>query len=270
MVKELREKTGLPMMECKEALTECDANVESAIEWLRRKHKGKLDERADRDTGEGRVAVYIDENRKVGAIVELRCETVPVAKNEMFVDLANAFARKVADGSEASPDVEAVRNDPDMDAKFTEVFGKMRENMKLAGCRRVEGAHLASYIHHDGKSGLLLSLSSEPKSEKPVAADLCMHAVFTKPLAIMRDGIPAEEVEKVRERARQVALDEGKPEHIIEKIVPGKVNAFFAEKVLWEQLHVKTDAYGKTKVGDVLKQSGVDAITDLVIMKIGV
>ena len=269
MVKELRGKTDLPMMECKQALTECNGNTEEAMEWLRKKHKGKLAGRTDRITGEGQIAVHIDDSGKVAGIIELQCETAPVAKNELFRDLAAAFARKVASGSEASPTPDTLRNDPELDAKFTDVFGRMRENMNLGQCRRVQGEHLASYVHHDGKSGVLLALDRKPESDKAVAADLCMHSLFTKPLAIDRAGIPAEEVEKVRERAIEMAKAEGKPEQIISKIAEGKVNAFYSERVLMEQLHVKTDDYGKQKIGDVLKEAGVNAVTDLVVMKVG-
>ena len=269
MVKDLRGKTDLPMMECKQALTECNGDIESAIEWLRKKHKGKLTERTDRATGEGRIGVFINEARTTGAIVELQCETAPVAKNELFIGLANAFAKKTAEGVEAAPDPESIRSIPELDTQFTEVFGKLRENMNLTRCRRIEGTHLAFYIHHDGKSGILAALDAEPKSDKNVAADLCMHAIFTQPMAIDRSGVPAEEVEKVRTRAIEMAKSANKPEQIVEKIAEGKVNAFYAEKVLMEQLHVKTDDYGKTKVGDVLKQAGVNAVTDFEIMKVG-
>jgi len=269
MVKDLREKTDLPMMECKQALSECNGDVSEAMDWLRRKHKGKLAERAGRATGEGRIGVFINDDRNVGAIVELQCETAPVAKNELFVRLADAFAKRAAAGPEESPDPEQIRKDPEIDTLFTEVFGKLRESMNLAACRRVEGAHLASYVHHDGKSGVLLALDAAPKSEKNIGADLCMHALFTQPIAIDRTGVPASDLEKVRALAKEMALAEGKPEQIAEKIVQGKVNAFFAERVLMEQLHVKTDDYGKTKVADVLSQASVNAVTDLVIMKVG-
>ena len=96
-----------------------------------------------------------------------------------------------------------------------------------------------------------------------------MHTIFTQPMAVDRSGVPAEEVEKVRTRAIEMAKSENKPEPIVEKIAEGKVNAFYAEKVLTEQLHVKTDDYGKTKVGDVLKQAGFNAVTDFEIMKVG-
>jgi len=268
LVKDLREKTDLPMMECKQALTENGGDVERAIEWLRKKHKGKLADRADRATGEGRIAICLNESRTVGGIIELQCETAPVAKNDMFIALADAFAQKVAAGSVAAPKPDDVRNDPEMDQKFTDVFGRLRESMKLANCRRVEGASLWSYVHHDGKSGVLLALDAVPKSDKPVGPDLCMHTLFTKPVAIDRSSVPPEQVEKVRAAAREAATAEGKPPQIVDKIAEGKVNAFFAERVLVEQLHVKTDDYGKQKVADVLKSAGVNRVTDVVVMQV--
>ncbi|MEK6674722.1 MAG: translation elongation factor Ts [Planctomycetota bacterium] len=269
MVKDLREKTDLPMMECKQALSECSGDMANAIEWLRKKYKGKLADRADRATGEGRMGIFIDAARQNGAIVELQCETAPVAHNELFINLANAFAKKVVEGKETSPDPAKIRQDPTMDAMFTEVFGKLRESMNLARCRRVTGGYLSSYVHHDGKSGVLLALDTEPKSDKRIGADLCMHSLFTNPLAIDRSAVPSEQVEKIRTESRAAAIAEGKNDQIADKVAEGKVNAFYGERVLLEQLHVKTDDYGKTKVVDVLKQAGVSAVTDLVIMRVG-
>lgn len=269
MVKELRAKTDLPMMECKQALSECRGDMHAAVEWLRNKHKGKLAERADRATGEGRIGAFIDPTRRFGAVIELQCETAPVGKNETFVALANFIAQRVAEGSKKSPDPAAIRALPEVDARFTDVFGRLRETMNLRQCRRVEGAHLASYVHHDGKSGVLLSLDAAPNSTKNVAGDLCMHALFTNPLAIDRSGVPAADVEAVRADALRLAQEEGKPAQIATKIAEGKVAAFFGERVLMEQLHVKTDDYGKAKVGDILKQAGVNAVTDLVVMRVG-
>jgi elongation factor Ts len=270
MVKDLREKTDLPMMECKQALTESKGDFEAAVDWLRRKHKGKLAERSGRATGEGRIGTYLSADRKHGGIVELQCETAPVAKNEIFIALANAFARKVAEGTEKSPSPEKIRAIPELDAKYTEVFGKMREAMNLTQCRRVAGEHVAAYVHHDGKSGVMLALNAAPKSDKNIAGDLCMHALFTQPAAISRNDVSADMVNKVRNEAREVAKAEGKPAGVIDKIAEGKVNAFYAERVLLEQLHVKTDDYGKNaKIADVLKGAGVSAVTDLVIMRVG-
>lgn len=269
-VKELRERTDLPMMECKQALTECGGDMTAAVEWLRKKHKGKMADRAGRATGEGRIAIYIDPARKFGGIIELQCETAPVAKNEFFVNLANAFARNVAEGKEAAPSPDTVRQVPDLDRQFTEVFGRLRETMNLAKCRRVTGEYLASYVHHDGKSGVLLALNAVPKSEKNIGADLCMHALFSLPAAVDRAGVPAETVERVRREAMEAAKAEGKPESIVAKIAEGKVNAFYAERVLMEQFHVKTDDYGKNaRIADVLKAAGVTAVTDMAIFKVG-
>jgi elongation factor Ts len=269
MVKDLRERTDLPMMECKQALTEVSGDVDAALEWLRKKHKGKMSERSDRATGEGRIGVYIGDDRRSGAIIELQCETAPVAKNELFVELANAIAKVVHSGNEKEPKPEAILKHPGVDVRYTDTYGKMRETMNLARCRCVSGGFLASYVHHDGKSGVLLALDAQPKSDKNVAADLCMHALFTNPVATDRSGVPADAVERVRTEARELANAEGKPEQIVEKIVNGKVEAFYAERVLMEQLHVKTDDYGKAKVGDILKQAGVSAVTDLVVYKVG-
>jgi len=269
MVKELRLKTDLPMMECKQALTETNGDFEAAIEWLRKKHKGKMADRSDRATGEGRIGVFIDNDRGIAGIIELQCETAPVAKNEFFVNLADAFAKFVAEGDADEPDPETVRQDPGLDEKFTDVYGRLRETMNLRHCRRVTGKHLASYVHHDGKSGVIVALDAEPKSDKNVAADLCMHTLFSMPIAIDRSGVPSEQVDKVRAEAEEMAKAEGKPEQIVAKIAEGKVNAFYAERVLTEQLHVKTDDYGKAKVGDVLKEAGVNAVTDVVVMKVG-
>ena len=271
MVRELREKTDLPMMECKQALSETDGDGVAALDWLRKKHKGKMAERSGRATGEGRICVHINSDRTVGAIIELQCETTPVAKNEVFVHLADAIAESVALGAEKTPDSEQILKQPKIDEQFTTAYGQLRETMKLTRCRRVTGNYLASYIHHDGKSGVLLALDAEPKSDpdKNVAADLCMHSVFTDPMALDREGVPSEEVDRVRREAREIAQAENKPEQIIEKIVNGKVNAFYAERVLVEQLHIKTDEYGKQKIGEVLKQAGVNAVTDMMVMKVG-
>ncbi len=271
-VKALREETGLPMMECKTALTEAGGDKEQALEILAKKYKGKMEARADRETGEGRIAVYIGGNGTIGGMVELRCETAPVAKNELFVNLAGELARRVAESDQRVPSPESVLAAPSFSAPgktmndvLTDVFGKLREIMKLAACRRLAGTHLTSYVHHDGKSGVLMALDAMP-SEAGVGLDLCHHATFTRPLAIDRDGIPAAAVDKVRRQAREIALAEGKPEKIIDKIVEGKVNAFCAENALMEQEHVKVS---KTKVRDVLKAAGVNAVTDMVFMKVG-
>lgn len=215
MVKDLREKTDLPMMDCKNALTETNGDFVAATEWLRKKYKGKMVDRSDRTTGEGRIGVFIDPSRRVGGMVELQCETAPVAKNEEFIALAEAFAKRVALGTVKSPNPAMIRGEPELDRMFTDVFGKLRESMNLTQCRRVEGEFVAAYVHHDGKSGVMLALSAPPKSDKNIAADLCMHTLFSKPLAVDREGIPKDQVDKVREDARAAALAEGDRKSVV-------------------------------------------------------
>jgi len=271
-VKALREETGLPMMECKTALSEAGGDKEKAIELLTKKYKGKMDARAGRETGEGRIAVYIDESGTVGAMVELRCESAPVAKNSMFVELANKLARQVVEQDEAEPTPDAILASPSVTDPgkaaaevLADAYGRLRETMNLIRCRRVTGNYLTSYVHHDGKSGVLIALDATPTDEN-AGLDLCHHATFSRPLAIERDGVPTEAVEKHRQQSREIALSEGKPEKIIDKIVEGKVKAFYAQNVLMEQEHVKVS---KTKVREVLKAAGVNAVTDLAFMQVG-
>lgn len=271
-VKALREETGLGMMECKAALAEAGGDKAQAIEVLTRKHKGKMEARSGRQTGEGRIAVYIDQAGTTGGIVELRCETVPVAKNALFIGLADKIAHQVAAQDKSDPSPEAILSsasvtDPGKTVSdlVTEVYGKLQETMNLVACRRVTGAYLTSYIHHDGKTGVLIALDAKPTDEN-TGLDLCHHAAFANPMAIERGGVPAEAVEKVRALARELALEEGKPEKIIDRIVEGKVNAFYAQNTLMEQEHVKVT---KTKVRKVLQSAGVKAVTDLVFMKVG-
>ena len=274
MVMALRQKTGLPMMDCKKALNEVDGDEAAAVELLNKKAKGKLETRGARETSQGRVGLWIAEDGCTGGIVELRCESAQVAQNEDFVVLANNIAAQVAAGSEASPAPEAVLATPvaGQDGKTVQdliaaAFAKLQENTKLIRCRKITGTHLAGYIHFDGTTGVLLALDAVPSDPK-VGIDLCQHCAFTKPAALTADQIPAEQLDKVRETARQIAEDEGKPPQIIEKIVEGKLRAFCKEHVLIDQEHVKPD-YEKKSIGTVLQEAGVGAVSDLAVFQVG-
>ena len=273
-VRALRDKTNLPMMECKEALAACGGDEQAAIDWLKKKHKGKMEERADRQTGEGRIFVYMDEARKNGAIIDFRCESAPVAKNSEFLTLGESIVRQVALQPESRPSSESVlasrvAGDPGKTLQdlLTEVYGRIRETMKLIACRRVTGEYLCAYVHHDGKKGVLLALDAKPAPEA-VGLDLCHHVTFTQPLAVTRDQLPAARVEDVARLAREVAQAERKPAQILDKIVQGKVNAFCAENALMDQEHVKPE-YEKKSVAAVLQAAGVKAVTDWACMGIG-
>ncbi len=271
-VKALREETGMPMMECKTALTDANGNTEEAKNLLQKKFKGKMASRAANVTGEGRVGLCIAEDRKTGAIVDLRCETAPVAKTDQFIALSDGIATSVRAQNNAEPSADetlalasSMTGGRTIGDEITEVFGLLRENIKLHGARRMTGEYLCGYVHHDGKSGVLIVLDATP-TDAQVGVDLCHHVVFSDPMAITRASIPADQIEEIEKLAREMAEGEGKPAAIVDKIAQGKVNAFCAEHALMEQEHVKVS---KTKVGDVLKQAGVGAVVDLCSFKIG-
>jgi elongation factor Ts len=218
------------------------------------------------------VFVHLSDDRTSGAILDLRCETSPVAKTDQFLGLADSLARSIAGQETAELDADAVTKLPSpkhagktLGDELMDVFGLLRENIRIGGCRKMTGAYLCSYVHHDGKSGVLIALDAAPNPES-VGVDLCHHVVFSNPLAITREDVPSAEIDRVRKEATEMAEGQGKPPQIIEKIVAGKVNAYCAENALMEQEHVKVS---KTKVCDVLKEAGVTAITDLCFFKIG-
>jgi elongation factor Ts len=257
-VNELRKRTNQPMMACKEALTEAGGDMEKAVEILRKRGKGVADKKVGRETAEGRIVTFIDPAQKVGAIVEVRCESAPVAKSEPFIALCNDLARQVAVANPASE--EALQGQQlagkTVKDRIHDVIGQLGENMKVARFERLTGL-LGSYTHHDGTVGVLLQVEGE-KADAQLLREVCMHVAAISPVAARRDEVPADTVAKEREIARaQLANDPknaNKPANILDKIVEGKVNAWFAENVLEEQPFVKDPS---KKVGDLLKAAGL-------------
>lgn len=255
MVKTLRERTGLPLMDCKNALSEVDGDEDKAIQVLRKKGAAKIEKMAGRETSQGRVACFVDaENRRAG-IVELRCESAPVAKTDDFIDLANLMARQAAAAEAPTP--ESILNAPLLDDPsrtiadaLAEVFNRLRENIQLANVARLTG-HIGSYVHHDQQKGALVAFSGECPPQ--LANGVCMHVTAINPKSTRRDEIDAALVEK--ERAAALESAKGKPENIIDKIVDGKMNKWFGEIVLLEQAYVLDD---KKSVGDALKEVSQD------------
>src|SRR5947207_2729522 len=148
LVKTLRDRTNLPMMECKKALTQSGGDIEKAIDWLRTNFKNVHVSRAGRETTEGRIGAYVAPDMKTAAILEMRCESPPVVKAQPFVQLTNEVAQTVAEKNPAS--VEALAADPKVAEKISNAFGLLRENMKPARFKRLAGGLIGSYVHHDG------------------------------------------------------------------------------------------------------------------------
>ena len=259
MVKTLREKTGLPLMDCKKALSESDGDQEKAIELLRKKGAGKIEKMAGRETTQGRIACFVDTANKRAGMVALRCETAPVAKTDDFVDLANQMARCAAVSEAPTPESildESLVDDPSRklsDLK-AEVFNRLRENIQVAHVARLNG-HIGSYIHHDSQKGAMVAFNGE--CPEALANGICMHVTAINPQATRREEIDAAEVEK--ERAVVVESVKDKPAAIIDKIVDGKMNKWFGEIALLEQAYALDD---KKTVGEALKEASADLTID--------
>ena len=250
MVKELREKTDAPMMECKKALTEAAGDMAKAEEVLRVKLGSKANKAASRVTAEGLIGVSIDASGKTGAIVEVNCETDFVAKNEDFIGFVQQIADLVAQQSPA--DVQALSELPmgegTVESTRAALVGKIGENMTIRRFERfaTEGA-LASYVH-GGKIGVLVDYSGSEE----VGKDVAMHVAATKPKAIDENGVPEADKEAERSVARQKAAESGKPAEIVEKMVEGAVQKFLKEVALLSQPFVKND---KQTVAQMLKEN---------------
>lgn len=253
MVKELRVKTDAPMMECKKALTEADGNMEQAEELLRVKLGNKATKAASRITADGVVAIYIDEPGKIGAIVELNSETDFVAKNADFIAFANDIAKLVAENKPA--DVAALSalplNGSTVDEVRKGLIGKIGENISIRRFQIIEGkGKLSTYIHGGAKIGVIVDVVG---GNDEVAHDVAMHIAASKPKALDKDGVDQNLIETERRVAIEKARENGKPEHLIEKIAEGSVNKFLKEVTLLSQPFVKDDS---KSVGELLKSNG--------------
>ncbi|MEO0511733.1 MAG: translation elongation factor Ts [Planctomycetota bacterium] len=246
----LRNKTGLAMMECKKALAEAEGDAERAEEILRKKLKGKMETRTDRAAGEGRIAVAIAPDHTAATIVELKAETDFSAKNEQFI----AGAQKIAELAlaEAAGDVAVTQ-------EMTDIVDNLRistgENMSLGRVFKAEGGDAAtfgSYVHHDGKTGVLIQ--AEGQIDADTLRQICMHvtAAVPRPLGVSPDDVPAEMIEKERKFRVEQAVESGKPQEIAEKMVEGGMRKFYAEVALLEQDYVVDPSKGKIKdlIGD--------------------
>ena len=263
-VKSLRDRTNAPMMDCKAALTEAHGDMEKAVEILRKKSKDIQVKKGDREAAEGRIAVYIDPAQKVGAILEMRCESAPVAKSEHFVKLADDLARQAALKGAAS--VAALLAQPFIDDpkktvndRVADVIGLIRENIKPQRFTRLTGV-LGSYVHHDGSVGVLVQVEAA-QADPQMLRDVCMHITAKNPVAARVEDVSAETLTKEKEIAlSQMKGDPknaSKPANILEKIVEGKMKAWLGENVLLEQPFVRDDS--KT-VGQLLQSAGLKLV----------
>ncbi len=277
MVKELRVKTGAGMMDCKKALAETDGDTEKAIDFLREKGIAKAAGKAGRQTSEGLIVSKLANDLKSGAILEISCETDFVARTEDFQKFSSqlidqALAEDSAENIDAFLSRPFTANAGQSVAEAVQVqIGKLGENMQL---RRVErfavedGGALSVYIHPGDKLGVLVEFSGVSDAAADaftrLARDIAMHIAAAAPQAITRDQLNQDSIDREREIYRQQAINEGKPEKIIDRIVDGKIDKFYGEITLLEQAFVKDP---DTSVGDLLKSKAAEIGESLAVTR---
>jgi len=257
MVGDLRAKTGAGMMDCKKALTEADGDMEQAIDLLRKKGLSAAAKKSGRVAAEGMIAAVGSDN--IGALVEINSETDFVAKNELFQAFANGVADVVLNQNPA--DVEALKtldfpgSGRNVADELNHQIATIGENMNVRRFARLasNSGVTASYIHGAGKIGVLVQLDSD-KADDPKVAEtarmLAMHVAATSPQYLSRNDVPADVIEREKDIMRTKALESGKPENIVDKIIEGQINKFFGESCLLEQIYVIDNDY---KIGKVVE-----------------
>lgn len=271
LVKELRERSGAGMMDCKKALAETNGDLEAAVDWLRTKGLAAAAKKSSRTAAEGLVGVAVDGTK--GVAVEVNSETDFVAKNEQFQDFVRTVSQ-IALG--AGDDIDAIANAAHPEGgtvaeKLTSNIATIGENQNLRRAKRVSVSNgaVVSYVHNAaapglGKIGVLVALESEAPADKleALGKQLAMHIAAAFPLALDEDGLPAELVERERAIAEEKAAESGKPAEIIAKMVEGAIAKYRKENALISQLFVMDN---KTKIADVVAAAGKEAGSPIVL-----
>lgn len=265
MVKQLREMTDSPMMECKKALVEADGDMDAAVDVLRKNGLAKAAKKAGRETNEGAVAAFVSEDGKTGALLELSCETDFVGSNAKFTGFASKVAEVVATTEPADVDalLEKPMGEETVSSELTEMIHIMGENMKISrfAARKAENGALASYIHMGGKIGVLVEFAFEKaetaqaESFKTFAHDVALQVAAVAPICATRDQVPAETVEHEKQIYMAQAAESGKPEAIQEKMATGRLEKFFKESTLTEQAFVKNPDQSVSEYTDEVAKS---------------
>lgn len=268
MVKELRDKTGAGMMDCKKALNETNGDMEAAVDWLRKKGIAKADKKASRVAAEGLVAAATDGTK--GVVVEVNSETDFVARNELFQTAVGKIAQRGLDVSDSAELAAAeLEGGKSVTEHLSELVGKIGENMTFRRMAKMEVSEgvVSSYIHNAeapdmGKIGVLVGLESSGDTAKleELAKKIAMHVAATSPLANTVEDLDAEIVEKERSMLKAEALESGKPENIVDKMVEGRMQKFFKESVLATQIFVMD---GERSIETVLQDEGKSLGADI-------
>ena len=260
LVKELREKTGAGMMDCKKVLTETDGDMEKAMELLRERGIAKAAKKSGRIAAEGLVEAYISEDGKIGAVVEVNSETDFVAKNEEFKTFVMDIAKQVVEKNPANVEELLEQESITVPGKtvkevLVDKIATIGENMNIRRFERFESEGLVEkYIHGDGKIAVLVNMK---KGDKEIAKDICMQIAAARPEYLNRESVPAARLEKEMEILKAQAMNEGKPAEIAEKVVQGRIGKFYSEICLVEQPFVKNP---DIKVSQLLKEKDAEVV----------
>ncbi|HKK83829.1 MAG TPA: translation elongation factor Ts [Atribacterota bacterium] len=271
-IKELRSRTGAGVLDCKKALNKKDGDVEAAVEYLREKGMADAAKKAGRVAAEGLVNLEITEDRKKGIIVEINSETDFVAKNEKFQNLVDEISDHILQSN--SDDVKTLLeekwhldNNKTVNDIIKEAIANIGENINLRRFKKFESdGFLYGYIHLGGKIGVMVNFDDEFSKEKEqTAKDVAMHIAAIKPEYLSQEDVSQQDIEKEKKIHKEQMLNEGKPEHIIDKIVEGKMNKYYTQVCLLEQPFVRDD---EKSVADVLKENDM-SVSEFVRFEIG-
>jgi len=257
-VKELRDATGVGMMDCKEALQETDGDFDEAVSLLRKKGQEVASDRAAAEADEGLVVTALSDEGHAGAIVEINCETDFVARNDDFQSFSNTVAERVL--SETPDDLDELEaltyeDDVTIEDELVALTGRIGEKLTIRrfDVLESEDGQIISYVHPGSKLGVLVEVHGDGEVDE-AGRDVAMQVAALEPIAVTRGEVPEEVKEEEREVARESAINEGKPEHVIDNIVEGKLERFFEDHVLMEQAFVKDSS---VSVKEMLDDAGL-------------
>ncbi|MFY0673589.1 MAG: elongation factor Ts [Bacteroidia bacterium] len=249
-VNELRKATGAGMMDCKKALQENDGDMQAAIDYLRKKGQKISDKRSDRESNEGVVVALTSDDDKKGIVVELNCETDFVAKNADFVALAEKFANVAMSNFPADKDalLACELDGSTIKDVLLDNMAKIGEKIEIGNYATLEAENVVSYIHAGNKIGVLVGLTVGGDDASNAGRDAAMQIAAMNPMAVNKNGIAQEAIDRELAIAKEQILAEGKPEHMVEKIAQGKLGKFFKENTLLSQAFVKDSSMNVEKM----------------------
>lgn len=237
-VNKLRKQTGAGMMDCKKALTEADGDFDQAVDILRKKGQKVAAKRADREASEGCVLADTNGENTFGVVLSLNCETDFVAKNDSFIELTRSILDRALENKITDKEslLKQDLNGLTVEEKLTEQTGVIGEKLEIGGFESIEAPYVAAYIHPGNKLATVVGLTEEAEE---AGRNVAMQAAAMNPVALNREEVPADVIERELEVGRDLARQEGKPEEMLDKIAQGRLNKFFKENTLVDQAYIR-------------------------------